>query len=376
MNYGECRITSSVFGDNEVVMPQCKRQIHERQLFKDSSLDRAMDDKLFNDSFFKSIIDTKEFQRLKSVSFLGAIDYTDRKNKSTRYIHSLDVAKLALYISEVRNYSTEVTNHLVAAALLHDVGHAPLSHSMEPSFFDEFGIDHHCATTQIISKGKGASSLTETLKAKIDLNLVIDLIEQRSNEEFSDIFNSKINVDTIDGIHKSLSFVKIHDFYDKYDLVNHVFLSNTENSIDCVKKIDNFWKAKDFVYKNVISSGIGAIADHVSREYFNDNLKKIDESYFFKTESAFLMGCKPLFKNFTKHLNSITDLSGTSVCNAQTLTVKVIEREYKPNTNVNIDNFSDVGSFIAERYEVNKREKIKIIPYATSINFEQIELLG
>lgn len=69
------------------------------------------------------------------------------------------------------------------------------------------------------------------------------------------------------------------------------------------------------------------------------------------------MGCKPLFKNFTKHLNSITDLSGTSVCNAQTLTVKVIEREYKPNTNVNIDNFSDVGSFIAERYEVNKREK-------------------
>ncbi|MCA2442359.1 MULTISPECIES: HD domain-containing protein, partial [Vibrio] len=167
MNHGECRITSSVFGDNEVVMPQCKRQIHERQLFKDSSLDRAMDYKLFNDSFFKSIIDTKEFQRLKSVSFLGAIDYTDRKNKSTRYIHSLDVAKLALYISEVRNYSTEVTNHLVAAALLHDVGHAPLSHSMEPSFFDEFGIDHHCATTQIISQGQGASSLTETLKAKI-----------------------------------------------------------------------------------------------------------------------------------------------------------------------------------------------------------------
>lgn len=63
-------------------MPQCKRQTHDRQLFKDSSLDRAMDDKLFNDSFFKSIIYTKEFQRLKSVSFLGAIDYTDRKTKA------------------------------------------------------------------------------------------------------------------------------------------------------------------------------------------------------------------------------------------------------------------------------------------------------
>lgn len=356
-------------------MSQREHQIHELELFKDSNLDRAMDDRLFNDSFFKSIIDTKEFQRLKSVSFLGAIDYTVRKNKSTRYIHSLDVAKLALYISEARKYSEEVTNHLVAAALLHDVGHAPLSHSMEPSFFDAFGIDHHCATTQIISKGKDSDSLTETLKAKIDINLIIDLIEQRSDEDFSDIFNSKINIDTIDGIHKSLSSVRNCDLYDKYELANNVFLSNLEKSNDCVKRIDNFWKAKDFVYKNVISSGMGAIADHVSREYFEDNLSKIDESYFFKTESAFLMGCKPLFKNFTKHINSIKDLSGISVCNAQTLTVKVIEREYKPNINVNIDDFLDVGSFIAERYEVSKRETIKKIPYAISIDFEQIELL-
>ncbi len=357
-------------------MLQHENQNVEYRLFKDSSLDHAMSDKLLNNSFFRDIIETKEFQRIKSISFLGAIDYTDRKNKSSRYTHSLDVAKLALYISEERKYSEEITNHVVAAALLHDVGHAPLSHSMEPCFASEFGIDHHSATKQIISKGKGLTSLTTKLKSKTDINLVIDLIEQKSNEAFSDIFNSKINIDTIDGIHKSLAFIKIYDSYDKYDLANNVFLNSIESSDSCVDIIDAFWKAKDFVYKNVISSGIGAIADHVSREYFDNNLNKIDESYFFKTESALLKGCKPLFRNFTKHINSITDLTGKSVNNAQTLTVKVIEREYKPNNSVFINDFSDVGSFIAKRYEMSKKEKTKIIPYATSINVEQIELFG
>ncbi|WP_415663466.1 HD domain-containing protein [Vibrio taketomensis] len=52
------------------------------------------------------------------------MDYLSPETKSNRYIHSLDVAKLALFISKQRNYDEEVQDHLVVAALLHDIGHA------------------------------------------------------------------------------------------------------------------------------------------------------------------------------------------------------------------------------------------------------------
>nr|WP_269472787.1 HD domain-containing protein [Vibrio taketomensis] len=116
-------------------------------------------------------------------------------------MHSLDVAKLALFISKQRNYDEEVQDHLVVAALLHDIGHAPLSHSMEPSFFDEFGINHHVAGNRVIKEKE--FSLKKILEDQVSIDTVIDLVEQNSEEEFSDIFNSKINIDTIDGIQKA-----------------------------------------------------------------------------------------------------------------------------------------------------------------------------
>jgi HD superfamily phosphohydrolase len=34
-------------------------------------------------------------------------------------------------------------------ALLHDIGHLPISHSLEPVFLSVFGIDHHHASEDI-----------------------------------------------------------------------------------------------------------------------------------------------------------------------------------------------------------------------------------
>ena len=40
---------------------------------------------------------------------------------------------------------------VTAAALLHDIGDAPLSHSLEPVFLKFFGMEHHTATRDIVT---------------------------------------------------------------------------------------------------------------------------------------------------------------------------------------------------------------------------------
>ena len=330
------------------------------EFYEDEYLDKSLNEKIKANDFYSSIIGAEEFQRLKKISFLGAIDYVNPKNKSTRYQHSIDVAKLALYICEQRCYTREITDHVVSAALLHDIGHAPLSHSMESSFFDSYGIDHHIASSQVVKDGTDSRSITKILKKNVDISIVLNLIEQKSEEHFSDVFNSKMNVDTIDGIHKSLAFVNIKDSYDKYSVAKAAFIESENKT---TSKLDYFWSKKDFIYKTLITSGIGAVADHISKDYFYDNLKRLDESFFLKKESSLLGGRNPIFKDFSKKINSVKCLDKTINDSVNFLKVKVIEREYKIKPFVCIHDFNNLNEFIHERYEVEKLERVKNIGY-------------
>jgi uncharacterized protein len=330
------------------------------EFYEDGSVDRLMNERLLSNDFFSSIIDSEEFQRLQQVSFLGAIDYVNPENKATRYQHSIDVAKLALYVSDKRGYSDDITKHVVSAALLHDIGHAPLSHSMEQSFFDTYGINHHIAGSNLIQNGTNINSITNILKKHVDVNLVINLIEQESNEHFADIFNSKINVDTIDGIHKSLAFINIKDSYDKYALANSAF---TPDFQDTTSRLDHFWDVKDFVYKKIITSGIGAIADHISKEYFIDNVTRLNESYFLKKESSLFSGRNPIFKDFSRKVKGIKFLGESVEAESERLNVTVTERKYRKNIGVHLEDFNNVNDFINSRYKIEKYKVKKELHY-------------
>src|SRR5690606_39154141 len=86
------------------------------------------------DDLYQSIIHTNAFKRLHGITFLGAIGLTNKIGKKrdiSRAEHSINVASLAYKISTARKYDDELTKHLCVAGLLHDIGHFPLSHSVE-----------------------------------------------------------------------------------------------------------------------------------------------------------------------------------------------------------------------------------------------------
>ena len=87
----------------------------------------------------RQLIDTAEFRRLARISQLGLVSLVYPAAIHTRFEHSLGVYRLALlYLKQLANderFTASVSRVdaelLVAAALLHDLGHWPFCHPIE-----------------------------------------------------------------------------------------------------------------------------------------------------------------------------------------------------------------------------------------------------
>lgn len=255
---------------------------------------------LINNEKFRRIITSEAFIRLQDISFLGAIDYSERqyilsKSKRTRYEHSLYVAALSFYISKKRNYSEKKIDNIVAAALLHDIGHLPLSHSAEPSIKRKFGIGHHeIGEGIILGEVKELKGLNITLKKYFDITYINYLLNTKDQDKKngSDLFSSKINIDTIDGIIRCLEYKNLNSVFslNRLSIAESSFFEHTDTNIGI---LDNFWKTKDFVYKNMINNNFGVIPDKISEYYFIEN--EIKEDMLFSCEKTWKKRYKELF---------------------------------------------------------------------------------
>ncbi|WP_188203070.1 HD domain-containing protein [Thermococcus camini] len=80
------------------------------------------------DGFTLRLVDTPEFQRLRRITQLGPVFLAYPSARHTRFEHSLGTFYLAKRITE---HNPEIEEGAVYAALLHDLGHYPFSHTLE-----------------------------------------------------------------------------------------------------------------------------------------------------------------------------------------------------------------------------------------------------
>ncbi|MCY9517278.1 HD domain-containing protein [Paenibacillus apiarius] len=98
------------------------------------------------------LINTKEFQRLRRIRQLGTSYLTFHGAEHSRFSHSLGVYEITRRIisqferNGYEDWPQEQRLVALCAALLHDVGHGPFSHSIE----EAFGMFHEDWTCRII----------------------------------------------------------------------------------------------------------------------------------------------------------------------------------------------------------------------------------
>ena len=122
------------------------------------------------------LIDSAPFQRLRRVRQLGPAFLTFHGAESSRFTHSLGVLHLArLALQQLERHHLELAEHravLYAAALLHDVGHAPLSHSGE----EMYGLHHEAWSGRMIREHPALRDRLEA-HAPGTASAVADLLE-------------------------------------------------------------------------------------------------------------------------------------------------------------------------------------------------------
>lgn len=305
--------------------------------------------RLNSNELYYNIIQSKTFKRLKNIHFLGAIDYLYKnKKKHTRYEHTISVALLALKYSDLAKLTYHEEQYLVTGALLHDIGHAPLSHSMEPAFKKRFNLSHHLAGLNIIA---GTSPLGTEIRDilknhKIDLNKIVNLLNNDSKERYAYAFSSPINIDTIDGIMRSYTYLTNRNNKNSkltlkptiFDILEATFTKNQTI-------LDEFWQLKNQVYAELIHADLHIYADYYSQNFaLNENTIQIND--FYLSERKFKNKYKFLFENL-ENLKAVQ----------QQETISYIKRFYRINYKVDLED----TNCLEEKYTQQKIDDTRIL---------------
>ena len=89
-----------------------------------------------------ALLDTPPVQRLRHIRQLGTVQLVYPSANHTRFEHSLGVYHLVRQALDHLKIEGRQARRLGAAAMVHDVGHAPFSHNLEPILEEETGTAH------------------------------------------------------------------------------------------------------------------------------------------------------------------------------------------------------------------------------------------
>lgn len=223
---------------------------------------------LRKDELYSSLLDLPPLRRLKGISFLGAIQVLSPSDGEgsyglSRYEHTIGVAYLTYRACLVLGQSETQQRAYVSAALLHDIGHGALSHSIEPYFMHRYGLNHkHCGERLIRGDLFLGAELPDALRDfKVEPDTVTSLLAGPRSRELDYLLHGPLNTDTLDGIIRAASFFSAERRSDwtPLDLLQALLSWDDRATVGG----DYFWALKDAVYNQYIFNEDWSIYDAI-----------------------------------------------------------------------------------------------------------------
>lgn len=240
-------------------------RIFRDPLYNYISIDRNSDEWLLE------LLDTPELQRLRRIHQLGVTNYTFPGADHSRLSHTLGVVHLTqqalehlenIYDSSKVRAAREA---ILAAAMIHDVGHGPFSHLSEPWL----GGDHEAWSKKIVLNEEG--NVHRVLK-KFDKYLpikVAELIDKENNEHPAwqkALLSSQLDMDRMDYLRRDSLFTGAgYGHFDYYRILNSFEIKDDDLVWPEKSKlaIEEYIFSRFYMYQNVYlhktTRGFGAM---------------------------------------------------------------------------------------------------------------------
>ncbi|WP_232697950.1 HD domain-containing protein [Brevibacillus daliensis] len=230
------------------------------------------------------LIDSPEFQRLRRIKQLGTSFFTFHGGEHSRFNHSLGVYEIMRRILETFEGRAKLSNEekllCLCAALLHDVGHGPFSHSFEKVF----RFDHEDWTKEIIMGDTKINSILRTVSDDFPRKVAEVISKTYENKLIVSLISSQIDADRMDYLLRDAYYTGVH--YGNFDIERILrVMRPTEEGI--VIKASGMHAVEDYImsryqmYWQVYFHPVTRSGEVVLRKIFQRAKELFDQGYDF-----------------------------------------------------------------------------------------------
>nr|WP_275984055.1 HD domain-containing protein [Paenibacillus hamazuiensis] len=164
------------------------------------------------------LINTKEFQRLRRIRQLGTCFLTFHGAEHSRFSHSLGVYEVTRKIisqferNQYEDWPKEERLLCLCAALLHDVGHGPFSHSIERTF----GTHHEEWSCRIVLGDTEVNEVLKRVSPTFPQQVAGVIAKTYRQEIVVSLVSSQLDADRMDYLLRDAYFTGVN--YGTFDL--------------------------------------------------------------------------------------------------------------------------------------------------------------
>ncbi|ODP29971.1 uncharacterized protein PTI45_00590 [Paenibacillus nuruki] len=239
------------------------------------------------DRLIWTLINTPEFQRLRRIRQLGTSYLTFHGAEHSRFSHSLGVYEITRRIISqferggFEDWPREESLVALCAALLHDLGHGPFSHSIE----EAFDMDHEEWTCRILLGDTEVNRVLEEAENGLAERVASVIRKDYEKKIVVNLVSSPLDADRMDYLLRDAYFTGVN--YGTIDVDRILRMLRPHNGRVVVKEsgmhaIEDYLMARYQMYWQVYFHPVTRSSDIVLKQIFRRAKELFDEGFDFK----------------------------------------------------------------------------------------------
>jgi hypothetical protein len=232
------------------------------------------------------LINTEEFQRLRRIRQLGTTYLTFHGAEHSRFSHSLGVYEITRkIISQFERHGypdwpKEEKLLVLCAALLHDLGHGPFSHSMEQLF----GVRHEDWTCRLLEEETGVNRVLRSVADDFPQRVASVIRKAYPKPIVINLVSSQLDADRMDYLLRDAYYTGVN--YGTFDLERILRLIRPHRGKIVVKEsgmhaVEDYLMSRYQMYWQVYFHPVTRSSEIILRQIFRRAKHLFDQSYPF-----------------------------------------------------------------------------------------------